>query len=293
MDKKNTAQSIWLTRYSRAGFCFINTGSSLKKIKTKWQEFQNRKPMTTEINQWLKWPTQNYALICGLISDLLVIDVDTHKGGDPSPFLNRNFYTVRTPSGGYHFYFKYNKELSSTKHNGQGIMYAIDIQTNGSLLFAPPSHFTDRPPYELINDAPIEAMPNDLIAMILETMTPVVTNKAPYTPPFNPTSGRPGDVFNALMSWDEVLQPLGWTKIYSHNATSFWRRPGKKEGISASTNFKGYDLFFPYTTHYPELEPKRGYTKFRLYAVLQHNGDWSKAAKVIVADNYRIANGLL
>ena len=88
---------------------------------------------------------------------------------------------------------------------------------------------------------------------------------------------RPGDDFNQRTAWSELLEPVGWTEVYSRDEVTYWRRPGKDLGISASTNLGGSDLFYPFTSS-TEFEPETSHTKFGVYAVLEHRGDFGKAA---------------
>lgn len=285
-------KNIFIERYEKEGYSFFNTGSHEKKVLTKWTEFQNRKPTKQEIKLWLESPVQNWAIVCGEISNLIVFDVDTKNGGDPAPFLNRGMYEVRTPSGGYHFYTTYDPVLKSTRHKKeehQGILKAVDVQSNKALVFAPPSKFSNGG-YAIVNDVPVGPLPDDLLTQVLDALEPEKesTDYTPYKPILNPDNGRPGDIYNAYATWDEVLLPLGWRKIgTARSGVQYWRRPGKKTGISGSTNFKGFDLFFPYTKYYPELDQLKGYTKFNLYAILNHGGDYSKAAKSLVLESIR------
>ena len=55
---------------------------------------------------------------------------------------------------------------------------------------------------------------------------------------------RPGDDFNARTTWAEVLEPGGWTHTFDWAEVSYWRRPGKNLGVSATTNFGGSDLLY-------------------------------------------------
>lgn len=284
----------WLERYQALNYSFFNTGSSQKKVHTSWVQYQTRKPRQFEIDAWLRNPTQNYAIVCGEISNLVVFDVDTKNGGDPTPFLNRGMLEVRTPSGGYHFYTTYDPVLATTKHkraDHQGILKAVDVQSNGALVFAPPTLFGPTLTYTITNDVPVASLPEDLMVSVLEALQPEekATEYKPYVPPTNADMRRPGDVFNALASWDDVLIPLGWKKIGGNRTgTQYWKRPGKTtEGISASTNYKGYDLFFPYTQAVDGLVWKKGYTKFSLYAQLVHDGDSRAAARALVYENYK------
>jgi hypothetical protein len=287
----------FIKRYVESGYSFFNTASREKKILTVWKPFQTRKPTEKEISAWLRSPVQNYAIVCGEISNIVVFDVDTKYGGDPTPFQNRGLYEVRTPSGGYHFYTLYDPLLSSTKHKKEpksGILKFVDVQSNGALVFCPPTTF-ENGKYTIINDVPITHLPDDLLAKVLEDLEPEKesTDFTPYIPRPHSEKGRPGDIFNALASWEEVLIPLGWVKVGRATPTQFWRRPGKNKGISASTNWKGYDLFFPFTKFFPELEQKKGYTKFSLLAALKYGGDFNATAKALVMENYKIANNLL
>lgn len=287
----------FIKRYKDSGYSFFNTGSKEKKVITNWTKFQSCKPTQKEIDSWLKWSTQNWAIVCGEISNLVVFDVDTKNGGDPTPFLNRGLYEIRTPSGGYHFYTLYDPLLKSTKHKKsvhKGILNAVDVQSNKALVFCPPSKFSNGA-YTLVNDVPITHLPDDLMVKVLEELEPEKESKeyTPYTVRPHSEKGRPGDIFNALASWEEVLIPLGWTKVGQGNPTQFWRRPGKSSGISASTNWNGYDLFFPFTTSVDGLEQKKGYTKFSLLATLKYGGDFNTTAKALVIENYKIANDLI
>lgn len=286
--------SSLIQKYIDQGYCVFNTGSSEKKVFTPWTRYKTEKPNEEQIQRWLLSPNQNWAIVCGKISGLVVFDVDTKNGGDPTPFLNRGFYEVRTPSGGYHFYTKYNPLLSSTRHEkkpNKDILHAVDVQSNGSIVFAPPSKFKNGT-YTIVNDAPIIPLPDDLLVQVIDALEPEKesTDKAPYHRPIDPLSKRPGDIFNALATWEDVLVPLGWKRLGTSN---YWRRPGKKDGVSASTDWNGYGLFFCYSTSVEGLTQFKGYTKFSLYTHLVHGGDFKKAASALVMENYRIAHNLV
>ena len=293
---QNTESIPWLIRYRKASFSFFNTGTLEKKVATPWTPFTKTKPTDEQIHKWLSSPIQNYAIVCGEISDLIVIDVDIKNGGDPTPFQNRGLYEVQTPSGGYHFYVKYDPLLEKTKHDNKGLLKGVDVQSNKSLVFCPPSSFPSKGTYTLLNDAPIQKIPDDLLIQMIDCLEPEKEPRdyAPFKAIKSPEMGRPGDIFNALATWEQVLEPLGWAKVgRGLSGVQFWRRPGKTDGISASTNWNDYDLFFPYTTSVDGLSQKKGYTKFNLYATLQHEGNYKNAAKALVMENYKLAHKLI
>lgn len=99
------------------------------------------------------------------------------------------------------------------------------------------------------------------------------------------TEGRPGDDFNARASWGDVLVPHGWTHVYNHGGADYWRRPGKAEGISASTNYGGSPYLYVWSTSTP-FEAERGYSKFSAYALLAHGGDVRAAARELATKGY-------
>lgn len=290
-----------IQEYKDRRFSFFWTGSIEKKVITPWRVYTERFPTKQELENWGKQRLQNWAIVTGKISNLVVVDVDTIKGGDPSPFIDRGFYTVRTQSGGYHFYFKYTPLLSKTKHKRQttegDFLHAIDIQSDGAIVFAPPSEFVWKDGsvhgYEYLGGE-IQELPGDLLEKILAALAPEALDEldenAIKRGQLKPYEGkpRPGDIYNHYASWDEILVPLGWKKLRERGETTDWMRPGKGEtGLSLTTNWKGWGLAIPFTSSVPELTPLRGYTKFSLYAHLYHGGNFTEASKEI---RNRIAN---
>lgn len=94
----------------------------------------------------------------------------------------------------------------------------------------------------------------------------------------------PGDDYERRTEWDEIL--VGWTYVFSRGATKYWRRPGKNDGISATTGHAGdRDRLYVFTSS-TEFEPEVPYTKFGAYALLQHHGDHAAAAKALAETGY-------
>ena len=74
-----------------------------------------------------------------------------------------------------------------------------------------------------------------------------------------PGADRPGDDYNVRVSWLEILESHGWAHVFERGDVSYWRRPGKPVGISATTGYGGSDLFYPFTSS-TEFEPETSYT---------------------------------
>ena len=102
-------------------------------------------------------------------NNLVGVDLDTAKWGADHIWYQKfgadvegycksvNTLAVRTPSGGFHLYFKYHENLPQT----QSADYQIDIRRDNGFLVCPPSS-TDVGKYETINDAPPTDIPDVL-----------------------------------------------------------------------------------------------------------------------------------
>jgi hypothetical protein len=100
-------------------------------------------------------------------------------------------------------------------------------------------------------------------------------------------AGRPGDDFNARATWEQILEPHGWVKVFSRLGASSWRRPGKDHGVSATTNYADSGFLYVFSTSTP-FEPERGYSKFSARALLEYAGDFSAAAHALSLEGYGI-----
>lgn len=98
----------------------------------------------------------------------------------------------------------------------------------------------------------------------------------------------PGDDFEASTDWAEILEPHGWVLESRKGRERNWTRPGKnrREGASATTGFAGdRDRLYVFSTS-TAFDAERPYTKFGAFALLNHNGDHSAAAKELVRQGF-------
>jgi hypothetical protein len=98
---------------------------------------------------------------------------------------------------------------------------------------------------------------------------------------------KPGEIYNQKSeSIDEMKTALinaGWTEINKYN----WRRPGKKEGISATIGKVADNVFYCFTSNGHPFNEMSGYTPFQVVGLLKYNGDFSKFAAEI-AERYEL-----
>ena len=107
----------------------------------------------------------------------------------------------------------------------------------------------------------------------------VQASRAPSTAKGN----RPGDEFNRQISWADILEPHGWRPERVVGEVTYWTRPGKSRGVSATTgkcrSESGNDLLYVFTTNAPPFDGEDFYDKFGAFTRLNHAGDFSVAAK--------------
>ncbi|HNQ24014.1 MAG TPA: AAA family ATPase [Phycisphaerae bacterium] len=93
-----------------------------------------------------------------------------------------------------------------------------------------------------------------------------------------PAGDRPGD----RLTPDDVravLQRHGWTPIGPGSGGEHWRRPGKSEGTSATLREDG--VFYNFSDNATPFKPNEAYSPFAVFALLEHAGDFSAAARAL------------
>lgn len=291
MDQKT---KDFINEYHHKGFNIFPIKEMNKTISYKWGEWMHKKQTKEDlINIFTLFKDQkhqlNIGIITGEVSNLIVIDVDKRNGGIASHFFKYNTMCIRTWSGGHHFYFKYNKEVTSRK-NLKGIFQGVDIQSDGKCVFAPPTKFIfdgKSGQYNISNpDIPIKEFPQELINEIqkeldkrqgedtyMRNMHKELPSKDGYI--------TVGDYFNKVAIWEDILIPHGWVKLFNRNNVTFWKRPNKKKGISATTNWNDSDILYLFTSSDAHLDQK-GYQKFTVFVKLYHDGNYKNAIEDII-----------
>lgn len=120
------------------------------------------------IQSWVR-EGGNVGVLTGSASGIAVIDVDNHNEvdgiGNLSDFLDTydielpRTKVVKTPSGGYHYYFKLDEKYNETQfiQNHQQLK-GVDFQTHGRYVVAPPSQINGKH-YKLVYDVELSELP--------------------------------------------------------------------------------------------------------------------------------------
>ena len=302
----------------------IRTDGTKQPSLFGWREYQKHRASKTEVERWFYGRESGIAFITGAVSgNLEALDFDSPIIFDA--WLRRIQqdaalaalydhiswgYLESTPAGGKHLLYRCdtvagNQKLAS-KPDGDKRKTLIETRGEGGLIIVAPSRGQVHPsgnPYILQRGSiasirTITAHQRSLLfaaAREFDTMPPVDLGSLPTRKPFALKSGiddqRPGDLFNQQASWEDVLIPHGWQRVRTSMGESHWRRPGKRTpGISATTNHNGHDLLYVFSTS-TAFEFEKGYTKFSAYALLNHNGDFSAAARELAEMGYAQKKG--
>ncbi|SNR48995.1 hypothetical protein SAMN06264365_102821 [Actinoplanes regularis] len=121
---------------------------------------------------------------------------------------------------------------------------------------------------------------------------PSPNNVRPSDPATLPAVDRPAGAISPLddyaerNSWADILTSDGWREHYKQDDVTYWTRPGKATGTSASTNAMGTDRLHVFTTAAAPLEGGESYSKGGWLAARFFGGDHSAAARDLAAKGY-------
>ena len=296
------------------------SGLSIIPIKTdgskapaiQWKDYQSHRATAAQIATWCR-KGYGLAVVAGKISgNLEILDFD-----DPDSFSNwqalvkaaggeellKKLPTVITPSGGRHVFYLCkdgvdgNRKLAQKKVKGRP---EVLIETRGEggyvlLPESPPECHPLHQPYVLVRGDLAEiptisgeerSLLHELAQALNEYVKPSHIVHGGISAMASATGNRPGDQFTARATWEQILEPHGWKKAGNRGEITDWRRPGKKVGISATTNFGGRDLLFVFSSNGDPFEADTGYSKFAAYAFLSHAGDFNTAAADLAKSGY-------
>jgi hypothetical protein len=295
----------------------VATDGSKRPGVSTWKQYQERRPNTEELMTWFS-DAQGVGVICGKVSgnlemlelegravaDKLHIELKemAHNAGLGEVWERiNNGYVEMTPSGGLHWLYCIdgevpgNTKLARRPGEGDRIDVLAETRGEGGFVIVAPTNGTCHPSgghWKMLNGGP-KSIPTLTVAERAQLHSLFATFDAipkqeNIQEELKPKGEglTPGDDYNAKVTWDQILTPLGWTKVHTNRAgVTAWRRPGKSEGISATTNHAGIDKFFVFSSS-TIFEPERAYSKFAVYALVEHGADFSAAAKALRSLGY-------
>jgi len=307
-------------RFLRVGISVVPVANDgTKRPAFAWQRFQLELPTADELVAWFKDGVDGVGVVTGAVSGNLemlelegkavagkmhleIAEIANSSGlGELWTRLNTG-YVELTPSGGLHWLYRVsdgvlpgNTKLARKPGENGGVDVWAETRSEGGFTITAPSGGATHPSggsWTLIGGS-IETIPtltfteraalHNIFAMFDEM--PKVENLQQEVVAKHDGSLTPGDDYGNQHTWEELLTPLGWSIVYRKGEAIVWRRPGKAEGISATTNFNGNDKFYVFTTS-TQFEAENSYSKFAFFATVKHNGDFRAAANDLRNQGY-------
>ena len=158
-------------QYLSTGYSIIPLRRNKTPLLKENKVYQrDRLPTDEEVEDWFldKVPEVNIGICTGKISGITVVDIDVGGGVTTSLDTFPPTYTVETPTGGFHLYYKYNKDIKQTANTFPQFPH-VDIRNDGGYVVAPPSVCDYQKnkqritgPYKVIKKLPIIDFPIDL-----------------------------------------------------------------------------------------------------------------------------------
>ncbi len=226
-------------------------------------------------------------------------------------------WSEATPSGGIHYYLRSTQPVAgNTKlarrestpneletHPNQKIQVLAETRGEGGYSICAPTpgthHETGRAWTSLFgNPTTVPTFTKEEVEALhslFKTLDEPI-EKPTEKPTFTPTvvngmdseGVKPGEDYNQKATWQDILEPHGWTLLHTdHSGTTYWRRPGKTTpGISATTGHADdADRLYVFSTS-TEFETETPISKFHAHAILNYNGDHQACAKDLARQGY-------
>lgn len=303
-----------------AGLCVVppRMDGSKAPLPRTWKTFQQARPDPDQLRRWYSDGLTGIGAIPGAVSgNLEALEFDDEESylhfkdvadeaglGAIIARLERG-YVESSPGGGRHWLYRCDEIGGNTKlatrpdgtddHGRPRVKTLIETRGEGGFIILAPSngkvHPTGRA-YRLLGGGfdtipaltPAERRELFALARTFHVVEPAKI-RDPDPRPAGAAGERPGDAFNARALWPDVLEPHGWIRLYGRGETTYWRRPDKREGVSAATNWQGRDYLFVWSSSTP-FETETPITKFAAYAALEHGGDLKRAAKALAEQGF-------
>lgn len=148
-----------------------------RPVMASWDALKDTRSDRNRVEAYFtRNPDSNIGIICGVVSNLTVVDFDVKAYKDKPQQLEaakqaflreyRSPLTVKTGGGGYHAYFQYAK--GSKNHTALQVgALSLDVKTQGGYVAAPPSIHPDTAmPYQWLQ----EDMDISMIAEIMDML---------------------------------------------------------------------------------------------------------------------------
>jgi hypothetical protein len=310
-------------QYRNAGLSVLPANPQLKfAALPQWKQYQLRLPTETEVQGWFGNSQSGLCIVTGAVSgNLEMIDFDLQaelfeawqqRVKEAAPDVLPRLVIETSQSGGRHVIYRCDSQICGNlklaqrkisfssgdevviggktcrprqdkEGNWHVILTLIETRGQGGLFLCAPT-----PGYALLQGdlttLPVLTAPErELLLEAAWSLNEYIPEPEATPQAVIPTDTlRPGDDYNARGDVRALLQSHGWTCVKC-GENEYWRRPGKTSGWSASLK---NGVFYVWSTNAQPFEHEKAYSPFSVYALLEHGGDFSKAAAELGKQGY-------
>ena len=285
-----------------------------------WKKYQSERANREELIQWFGSGHIGIGIITGHISGNLEMlelegravssglleeakEIAFNSGLSDIWDLITNGYVEATPSGGVHFLYRVsdepisgNQKLARRPGEGDSVEVLAETRGEGGFVVTAPSSGSTHPsgsPWILLKGSPatiadLTMEQRNAIHAVFRSLDSMPVKESIELALKNPKSSdnlKPGDDYNNKANWKDILEPKGWKIVFTANGVTYWRRPGKDIGISATTGRNDGDNLYVFTTS-SSFEAEKPYSKFAAYTHLEFDGDYSRAASALRSQGF-------
>jgi hypothetical protein len=269
---------------------------------------------------WHRWPDANMGITTGAAA-FVVIDLDPQHNSAVGVELleSKGCYfpeTVESITGGGRRHLLYTPPGMPIRNDNKGTLGpGIDVRGDGGYVIVPTSLHASGHRYiweatSGPDDVPMAPLPEWVVTRLQVRQAaehpadgpPIpegqrnatlaslagVMRRAGMTAPEIEAALRVINTDRRRADWQAILLPHGWVPICRRGDMVYWRRPGKREGLSATTNFAKSGRFHVFTSNAPPFEADTSYAPFSAYALLEHGGAFKAAAQALRQEGYGI-----
>ena len=290
--------------YLAAGLSCLPASRSLKRPTVgSWKTWSARLPTEVEVSAWFANRQEGICVVAGAVSGNLEC-MDFDNGGElfaawterVHPALLSRLVVERTPSGGFHAVYRSEGPVDGNLKLARGVRGGrlatlIETRGEGGLFLCSPTEGYALRQGDFAHVPAVTALEREALLAAARALdeTPAQT---PGPAPQGAAEGReaaflarPGDDFAERGDIRPYLAAAGWQMIGAKpDGNELWRRPGKSAGGHSAT-FDGR-VFYVFSSNAAPFESERGYNGFQVYALLEHRGDFTAAARALLDKGY-------
>lgn len=289
--------------YAQAGLSVIPTGPDKRAVIPEWGPFQKAIADRPLVEKWF-FNGRNIAVIGGRVSgnaefldfDLQAVAFEEWASlvSEQDPDLASRLLKEKSPHGIHIAYRCHevtipgNTKLASRPDESGKPICLIETRGEGGYCIVSPSTGYELRQGDFLNLPLITATERQVLIESARACNQWFSPQEVYRGPAtqkNHGDLLPGTDFDNRGDLRALLEKHGWkSRGLGHDGRERWLRPGKDRGHSATlTDGK---KFYVFSSNSHPFQECRIYSPFAVYTLLEHDGDFSKAARALSEEGY-------